>query len=152
MKILYLDDSLQESTAFIRWFSLKYPNHEIVLTRDLVSFHDYFFGESFDRYILDLSIEPPIEIDDAIYNSFVQNELGIQRGTRLKSSIEIIGWDYFSTVMREKASIDLSHIMLKSGYADIIEKEWPDEPWKPAVLLCKGADDYKEKLAEFLKN
>ena len=153
MEILYLDDDVNAVNAFFTFMNTFEKKYEITAVSNLVDFDEelYESGKSYDKYILDLGIVAPNEFSKEMYDNWLE-DIGITEVTHLGAVISVPGWDYYEKVMRTRdlTKNRLDHVMLKTGYAELLKKEVSEQRYLPATLLNKGDEHYEEILKKFL--
>lgn len=155
MKILFLDDNVRSFESFKGWIDTFRPGEvEFTYTDNLVDF-DYELYESgnpYDIFVIDLNLEMPPDFQEDQYSAWLEG-IGIRQVTELRPGCTALGWDYYDKVMREKPSTKdrLNHVLLKTGYADLLMRKFGKNCCSPATLLNKGDEQYDRILRKFLE-
>lgn len=155
MRILYLDDDQDAIEVFVSGLTQVYKSDfEVFPVTDLISFDEILYDgrQHFDGIVMDLGISDPIDIPLEAYEEWLL-KIGISYPTFLMGNISVLGWDYYSKVMRNRAQTKnrLDTVLLKTGYADLLLAEYGKNCYAPATLLKKGDEEYDLILDRYLK-
>lgn len=155
MRILYLDDDQDAIEAFVARLTQVYKSdYEVVPVTNLISFDEILYDgrQHFDGIVMDLGIADPIDIPLEAYEEWLL-KIGISYPTILKGYIPVMGWDYYSKVMRQREQTKnrLDTVLLKTGYADLLVAKLGTDCYAPATLLKKGDEEYDLILDRYLK-
>ena len=154
MTILVLDDNCEELDAFCQLLETLYPQCNIVITNNLLDFHEFLFesvmeAPPYDKIIIDAQLDISNDLDEDKYKAFLK-EVGINDNDI--ESNDLMGWKYFNQVIRKKMPYQIHKVLIKTGFAKTIQRSSKPDQLEGITILNKGDSDFIKILKSFLNN